>query len=103
MRKVIDGRRYDTETAIEVGESNHGRPGDWAFMSETLYRTRRGAWFLHGAGGPLSSYGERCGSNERTGSERIIPLTEDEAFEWAQDALDGETVDAFFSAHVSDA
>jgi hypothetical protein len=103
VRKIINNKRYDTETAIMVGERGHGYAGDFERVSETLYRTRRGNWFLHGEGGAMSSYARQCGPNEWIGSEKIVPLTEEEAFAWAQRALDAETVDAFFGDRVSDA
>ena len=82
MKKIIDGKRYDTETSTEIDRYSNGHhAGDLHRYSETLYRTKSGAWFLHRRGGPLSEMGESIG-NERHGSEDIQPLTTDEAFTW---------------------
>lgn len=81
-KKVVNGKMHNTETAERVADWDNGRNGsDFAYCSETLYRTKNGAFFLHGAGGAMSSwcssYGDRCGYGED-----IVPLTDDEAKEW---------------------
>lgn len=75
---------YDTEKAEKIAEyeSNHNR-GDFQFFEETLYRTKKGNWFLHGEGGPASPYCETFG-NSTSGSEDLIPMDEDEVIEWCE-------------------
>ncbi len=46
MKKIINGRRYDTATAQEVASDSYGIPGNFEHWTETLYRTQAGAWFL---------------------------------------------------------
>ncbi|MBK8880738.1 MAG: hypothetical protein IPN74_20195 [Haliscomenobacter sp.] len=49
MQQIIEGKRYDTETADEVCSdkywdgSNHDRNG----RNRTLYKTPKGAFFVH--------------------------------------------------------
>ena len=55
MKKIINGKLYDTETAKLIGRSYHGEgPRDFRHYSEELYRKRTGEYFLYGEGGPMS-------------------------------------------------
>lgn len=91
MKKVIKGKMYDTDTAKKVAEysASCGR-GDFYYYEEELYRKKTGEYFLYGDGNAASKYSKRCGQNEWCGSEAIIPLTEKEAKEWAEEHLDGD-------------
>ena len=63
MKKVIEGKVYNTETAEELHDwSNHYPCSDFKACSESLYRTKKGAFFIAGSGGPLSSYAVPCGN-----------------------------------------
>lgn len=91
MIKIINGKKYDTETAKMVGSWDNGYPtNDFHYCSETLYLKKTGEFFLFGDGGAMSKYSESCGTNNRCGSCEIIPFTEDEAKEWAEELLTGE-------------
>ena len=61
MKKVINGRRYDTEGAMRLAGYRYGMPRDLGYWEETLYRKRTGEFFLHGEGGPASKYAESIG------------------------------------------
>lgn len=63
MKKILGGKKYDTETARVVGTYGNGSSGFGA-CSETLYRKRTGEFFLYGEGGPMSKYGVAYGDNE---------------------------------------
>ena len=47
MKKIINGRLYDTGTAKEIGcyENGYGA-GDFRYYYESLYRKRTGEYFL---------------------------------------------------------
>lgn len=98
MKKIIDGKKYDTETAKQVGETwspaGFG-PSDFEWYEETLYRKRTGEYFLCGQGGPMSRYAEAYGQSGWAGGERIMPLTYTEAKDWAEQHMDA---DAYISA-----
>lgn len=83
MKQVIDGKMYNTDTAEEIGSWSNHLGGDFRSCSETLYRTKKGNYFVHGEGGAMSKYAEQCGDGMGGGSA-IIPMDKDEAFEWAQ-------------------
>ncbi|MGI6784389.1 MAG: hypothetical protein ACOX5A_09225 [Aminivibrio sp.] len=102
MRKVIDGKRYDTETATLIGSHERGYPGDLHHVFEGLYQTRKGNFFLHGEGGAGSPYGESQG-NESWGSSRIIPMSREEAFNWAQVHLVPGEFEGVFGDLIEDA
>jgi len=104
MKRVIDGKLYDTGTALEVATWNNGHyPGDFHRCEETLYGTRKGAWFLHGEGGALSAYAEAHG-NDRCGGEALVPMTREQAFEWCQQRkVDPDVIQEHFSDLVEEA
>ncbi len=53
MKKVINGKAYDTEKAKPVAHwKNWGSWRDFEHIEETLYRKRTGEFFLLGEGGP---------------------------------------------------
>lgn len=95
MKKIIGGRKYDTDTARVVGGTSCGHPGDLGFWSEELYQKKTGEFFLHGEGGPMSKYARRTGQNEWSGGEEIIPLTEKEAREWVEKYMSEEYEEIF--------
>jgi len=86
MKRVINRKMYNTETATMIGQYWNGiDSSDFRTLTETLYKTKKGEYFLHGSGGPLSKYSAPRGSNGRCGSENIIVLTKDKAIDWAEE------------------
>jgi len=96
MKKIIGGKTYNTETAKEMGSFTKGSMSDFAYCAETLYRNNRGTWFLYGEGGPSSAYSRKTGQNEWSWGEAIVPMTEDEAREWAEKHLEAKEYEAIF-------
>ena len=64
---------YDTATAEALGNRAHGNYGDPAGYEETLYKTKRGLYFLWGIGGADSPYNS---------GEDIRPISEKDAKAW---------------------
>lgn len=90
MKKVIDGKLYDTEKAMRLGYwSNSYSRGDFNFCEESLYITNKSNYFIYGSGGALSKYSVCLGHN-CTGGEQIEPVSEDAAKQWAEEHLSGE-------------
>ena len=103
MKKIINGKVYDTDTAKELGDwSNMADYGNFSQFSETLYRKKTGEFFLHGEGGPMTKYAVAEGSNSWRGGSRIMPLSFQEAREWAEEHLSGEEYEAIFGEVVED-
>lgn len=98
MKKIINSKLYDTETAKEMGQDSYLYPRDFGHWVETLYKKRTGEFFLHGVGGPASKYAESCGQNQWSGGEKIIPLTYEAARAWAEEHLDADDYQEIFGA-----
>ena len=97
MKRIIDGKKYDTETAYMVGQwENMYDVSNFHYFSESLYKKRTGEYFLHGEGGARSQYAETIGQNEWRGGEKIIPLTYDNARKWAEEHLGVDVYEAEF-------
>lgn len=97
MKKIINGKVYDTDTARRLGEWSDGQGWrDFSHVEENLYRKKTGEFFLHGEGGPATRYARATGQNSWTGGERIMPMSYREAREWAEEHLDGDEYEAIF-------
>lgn len=103
MKAVIEGRRYDTETAEFVASWSYGGRGDFEYEREELYRTPKGSWFIAGSGGPKTKYSQQTGQNEWSGGERITPLSPDEARRWLERAEEWDAIEEYFFDDIEDA
>lgn len=96
MKKIINGKRYDTGTATLIGNAGYSHPGNFEYWAENLYRKKTGEFFLYGKGGPMSRYSCRTGQNEWSGGEEIQPLSLKKAQEWAEEYLDADDYEEIF-------
>lgn len=97
MKKVINGKLYNTETAKEIKSVSHGDgPRDFRYYEETLYRKRTGEYFLAGEGGPMTKYRQTVGQNSWRGGDGIIPLSYEETLAWAEQEMDVDEYEAEF-------
>jgi hypothetical protein len=105
MKKVIDGKRYNTETATFVCDcSPRGfYRGDFRYEDTGLYRTKRGNWFLSGEGGPMSRWSRSAGLNSWTGGSGIMPLDSDETRAMLEQHGNSEDVEKYFASELTDA
>ena len=84
MRQVINRIIYDTSKATVIAKGgNDYAKSDFKHQWETLYRTDKDRWFLHGEGGALSSYAQPVG-DMTTGGERIDALSDENAMDWLE-------------------
>ena len=73
MRKIIDGRVYDTDTARLVCPIHCSySQGDFNYEDTDLYKTGRGQYFLAGTGGPMTRWAQPEGSSGRRGGNGIM-------------------------------
>ena len=95
MKKIINGKRYDTETATEIGlgESMCGYT-DFNWFTERLYRTKAGQFFLAGEGGPMSRWSRSIDQNSWSSGSGIVLMTASEARDWCEDHMDADEIDA---------
>lgn len=103
MKKIINGKVYDTDKARHLGSDSYSHSGDFHHWSEALYQKRTGEFFLHGEGGPMTRYARSVGQNEWSGSEKIIPLDVEAARKWAEDHLDADDYEEIFGLPDEDA
>lgn len=96
MKKIINGKLYNTDTAKRLGEWANDITDNLHWVSETLYQKQRGEFFLHGEGGPSSKYAESIGQGSWSSGEKIIPLSYDAAQAWAEEYLDANAYQAAF-------
>jgi hypothetical protein len=106
MKKIINGKIYNTENAIEIG-NDYASCGqsDFRYWNETLYQTPRSkTFFLAGEGGAMSQWGKSCGGGSaRCWGDGIKPLSKDQALEWAERHLDTPTIEKYFSNMIEEA
>jgi hypothetical protein len=106
MQLIVDGLKYDTETAEHVAELNNWSlpqlrgigPGDHSYFDADLYRTRNGRWFIAGRGGPSSMFAVSVGnpgSWASTGGSGIIPISKATAQWWLEQVATKEMYKSF--------
>jgi hypothetical protein len=103
MKQIIGGRRYDTDTAILIGQHGSGSPSDFRYINEALYRTRNGRFFLAGEGGARTRWAYCAPGGGRWTGSGIQPLNRDEALDWAQSHLATDIVERHFGDCITDA
>lgn len=97
MNKIINGKRYDTDKAKEVGSWEASTdPGAFNYYCETLYRKRTGEFFLHGEGGPRTPYADFRADGSIGWGEQLRPMAYDVAAEWAERHLTADEYEAVF-------
>lgn len=74
VKRIIDGKTYNTETATRIATVSYPLQGQIAF--DELYQSRHGAYFQY--------YGDRYLSDHHGPMEEIVPLTPEEAQEWME-------------------
>lgn len=101
MKKIINGRNYDTTTAEEVAESSHSYKSEYDYYEETLYRKRTGEYFLYGYGHGDSKYAKQVCGDFGPGSD-IIPLSYEQARAWAERELSADEYESIFGEVTED-
>ncbi len=97
MKAIINGRRWDTEKASLVCKIFEGNRNDFRHIDAGLYCTPRSrSFFLAGWGGAMTIFARSCGDNTKAGSNRIIPLSTEEALEWAERHASVEIIEKYF-------
>lgn len=105
MKKIIEGKRYDTDAEgveLVAGFSNHLGASDFRYLSEDLYRTESGNWFVCGEGGPMTQYARPDGDGWTGGSD-IHPMDPEDARQWLEDRDEVEALEKYFAATIIDA
>lgn len=82
-KKIINGKKYDVETARLVDRWTYGNPSDFYYQDEMLLCKTTGEYFLYAQGGPLSDYRTYSSPTSWGGGEDIVPFTLYQAKCWA--------------------
>jgi hypothetical protein len=86
MKKIINGKMYNTETAKKIGYDNDNPTGNWA---ETLYQKRTGEFFIQ----HWDIWNGDC----------ITPISFKDAQKWLEDHGSAEQYAAVFGEPNEDA
>jgi hypothetical protein len=97
MKKVINGKTYNTATATRIADWDNGHfGGDFKACEESLYLSPKGTFFLAGSGGPLSKYASSTG-NGRSAGDGMEVLSELSAMQWCETHdVDTDTIAKYF-------
>ncbi len=87
MRKITNGRKYDTETAKKICDTTVLYNGNNVSGWETLYKKKTGEFFIH-----FCATGWDCFNSV----SYIKPITEEEAKEFVEENSDVETYEKLF-------
>ena len=99
MISYTGGKKYLTnkDNADVICDYWNGLPdSDPNNMSETLYITKKGNYYLYGTGGALTKYSE-------SGGEKITPLTKKQALEYCEEHCSNDVIEQHFSDMIEDA
>lgn len=104
MKQVVNGKTYNTETAEMICKYSYSNPGDFHYIYEALYVTKKGNYFIAGKGGAMSKYAKSLGNNSTGGSSGIEALSKTEALEYAQEnGADVEDIEKYFADMIQEA
>jgi hypothetical protein len=102
MKKIIEGRLYNTKTATEIHQWDNGCYGnDFRNCSESLYKTEKGSYFIAGYGGPMSKYAESHGSST-SGGDGLRVISESQAIEWLENHDGTEALEEYFADKIEE-
>ena len=103
MKRSIDGKIYNTETAKFIAEyGNRLGQSNFKNYEESLYKTSKGSYFLSGSGGALTKYSKQYGSMTGEG-DGIIPLSDDEALAWLEQHEKTKAIEEHFFNSIEEA
>lgn len=102
MKKIIKNKVYDTDTAKLLAEYDSGNRGDFHWYCEELYQKKTGEFFIYGEGNAASPYSQKVDTNTWSGSCAIVPMSYDEAREWAEKKLDADEYISIFGEPQED-
>lgn len=103
MIKIIDGKRYNTDTAEEILAWTNGKFGNFEYREKTLYRTKKGNWFIYHYGGPMTDMAISAEFNSWSGSEDIEAISEKEVLKFLEEYNGYEALEKFFPNEISKA
>lgn len=97
MKKIINGKKYDTETATFV-LNFYEKKGSFTDFDSDLYVKKTGEFFLFGNGGPYSVFSSSFGENGRQSGSGIVPITLEDAQKICEEYLEIDEYEKLFGA-----
>lgn len=103
MKRVIDRKTYNTDTAIMICcTSNEYCISDFKFETSDLYVTKKGSYFIAGRGGPMSRFA-RGVFGGRVGGNGIIPISREDALAECEKHGSTDDIEEFFADMLEEA
>ncbi len=101
MKKIVYGKKYDTETATVIGKWTCDTGGraedDFHYFEQTLYRKKTGEYFLFAEGMRRTDYDWNLLCPEGWGAGyNITPMTEGVAKDWVMEHLDCDVYESIW-------
>jgi hypothetical protein len=81
MIRIVNGKRYNTETAkllCNISSGGFSR-SDFSYDNTDLYVTKNGNFFLAGEGGARSRWAQSYGQNGSQGGSGLRPIDKNDA------------------------
>ncbi|TWT00125.1 hypothetical protein [Planomicrobium sp. CPCC 101079] len=92
MKKIINDKLYNTETATKLYDYDNGLyTTDVNYYSETLYKTKKGSYFLLKEGGAMSKMSKSNGLSKLGGMD-IEAFSPEEAQDYL---IEHQAIDVF--------
>lgn len=103
MKKIINGKVYDTDKAAFIARADHDNIKDatGATCKQALYRKKTGEFFVHLEGTSITLH--NIFQHDYRQGRGIYPLTYDQAAKWAEDELTAEKWEDIFGDPEDDA
>ncbi|MDD3145500.1 MAG: hypothetical protein PHV23_05305 [Candidatus Gracilibacteria bacterium] len=99
MKKIIEGKVYNTDTAKYIAHVGNGlSSSDFRYFEENLYKTKKGQYFLVKEGGPMSKYSYGEGS-KIYGDINIELISKENILKWFEDNyryIGNRAINSFF-------
>lgn len=96
MQTIINGKKYDTETAKVISAYISSDLSESGHIVEILYQKKTGEFFIFGEGGEMTPYSKVCRDGTLCGSSRIIPISEKKAKAFVEEYGDAEEYEEAF-------
>lgn len=102
MIKIVNKKRYNTETAESIAVESKYAVNDFSYWREELFLTASGNYFIYGDGGAASRFSKSDGGTHY-GSSDIIPVSVGNAYRWLERYGFHEEIERLFPGEVEDA
>lgn len=97
-KRIVNGKRYNTETAehlCNISRNGFNR-GDFAYDDTDLYVTKNGNFFIAGEGGARSRWAQSYGQNGSQGGSGLRPIEKNDARSLLEQYGSPEQVEQYF-------